>query len=96
MHSFTTRRAILNLAIIFFHVGGGSKRIYRGEDEWYLDKDPELKSWTEYEYMVEVFNSVGSFSSPWEKIRTSEAAPIGVIKPDVKVLVYLIMSPFHS
>ncbi len=78
---------ILCHTLIFFDIGGGSKRVYRGEDEWYLDKDPELRSWTEYEYMVEVFNSVGSFSSPWEKIRTAEAAPIGVIEPDVKVYI---------
>ena len=54
-------------------------------EEKYDDRDPELKPWTEYEYMVEVFNSIGSFSSPWEKVRTDAAAPEDVLAPVFKV-----------
>ena len=66
-------------------VGGNRKLIYTGLDERYIDNDAELKPWTQYEYMVIVFNSKGQYSSQWDKVRTKEAPPEELIAPKVKV-----------
>ena len=86
MNLTSHQNGILRFLIFFTDVTGGPrKQIYSGMEEKYDDRDPELKPWTEYQYMVEVFNSMGSYSSLWEKVRTDPAAPESVPAPEIKV-----------
>ena len=86
MNLTSHQNGILCFPIFFTDVTGGPrKQIYSGMEEKYDDRDPELKPWTEYQYMVEVFNSMGSYSSLWEKVRTDPAAPEPVPAPEIKV-----------
>ncbi len=65
--------------------GGPRTRLYSGAAERYEDRAAELQPWTEYEYLVEAFNSAGSFSSSWERVRTDAAPPDDVPAPVFKV-----------
>ena len=51
----------------------------------YLDTDPELLPYTDYECMVTAANSEGTVASEWSRVKTSEAAPEGMLKPRITV-----------
>jgi hypothetical protein len=51
----------------------------------YIDKDPKLKPYQEYEYRLSVYNKVGHGNSTWAGVKTYEAAPTSVKPPKVIV-----------
>ena len=75
----------MHYLFILGRTGGPRKLVYQGPEERFIDTDPALLPYTQYEYMVIAYNNEGQVSSEWESIRTMEAPPIGVPAPTVKV-----------
>ena len=55
--------------------------MYSGSARDYTDSDQHLQPFTEYQYMVSVYNSAGDVSSGWVSVRTLQAPPSDVSVP---------------
>lgn len=59
--------------------------MYTGLANQTVDTAADLLPYTQYDYRVTVYNSVGYVNSEWEMVLTKEAPPEGVPQPVVKV-----------
>ncbi|ESO94175.1 hypothetical protein LOTGIDRAFT_118598, partial [Lottia gigantea] len=62
---------------------GDELLVYNGTANQHTDRSPSLLPFTEYQYLVSSFNSIGRATSLWESVTTKEAPPTFVPTPTV-------------